>query len=743
MSVRLKVILILSAIILFYIAAHYGIQQLVVFPSFVELERAEATKDMQRCVEAIRREIYHLDTFCYDWARWDDTYRFVVDGNKDYINANLVVETFTENNLNLIYVVNTNGKVVWGQVHDVKTEELMQIREFPPKMFPQDHPLLKHDNVDGAIAGVFMTDKGPMLVSSRPIITSNGEGPIRGTLIMARFLNADAVRTLVEQTRVRFELWPLQGKSIPEEEQGIPSLIARGGPFLISEHDQYILHAYATFPDIRETPALLIRADIPRDITEKGMSSLRFAMFSILVSSLIVLLTIWLLLEWTVLSRVGRLSTSVSEIGASGDLSARVSMRGKDEVSRLAANINRMLDGLERAELALRQSEEQLRHSQKMEAVGRLAGGMAHDFNNLLTAITGYCEFLLEELDPADPRRTEVQGIQSAAERAASLIRQLLAFGRRQVLQPKVVNLNAVVADMDNMLRRLIGEDIELVTRLDSALGCVNADPGQIEQVIMNLAVNARDAMSRGGTLAIETTNVDLDETYAHKRVVVKPGSYVMLAVSDTGQGMDQETQAHMFEPFFTTKEKGKGTGLGLSTVYGIVKQSGGYIWVYSEIGHGTTFKIYLPCVEGTAETTETRATLAAAPPQQGSETILIVEDDAKVRTLVHKMLEKNKYTVIEASNGSEALALCEQFKGPIHLVLTDVVMPQMSGAQLVSRLTAVRPEIKVLYMSGYTDDAIVHHGVLEPGIAFIGKPFNAESLARKVREVLDAPRVA
>jgi len=396
--------------------------------------------------------------------------------------------------------------------------------------------------------------------------------------------------------------------------------------------------------------------------------------------------------------------------------------------------------GHKRAEHALRQSEKQLWQSQKMEAVGRLAGGVAHDFNNLLTVIKGYTELILSELGPSDPMRAEMEEVQKAADRAAGLTRQLLAFSRRQVLAPKVVNLNDLVEDMNKLLRRLLGEDIELCTKLDGTLGSVTADPGQIEQVIMNLAVNARDAMPKGGKLTLETANVELDQAYSRQHAPIRPGAYIMLAITDTGSGMSAETLSHVFEPFFTTKEQGKGTGLGLSTVYGIVKQSGGYIWPYSEPGMGTTFKIYLPRVEEMAQ--RLPAPAPAATSLGGTETILLVEDEEGVRGLTRQLLERHGYTVLEAEHGQDALLLCERYSGPIHLLLSDVVLAQMSGRELVQRLAPLRPRMKVLYMSGYSDEAIVHHGVLEPGTAFLQKPFTTEALMRKLREVLDHRKV-
>ncbi len=393
-----------------------------------------------------------------------------------------------------------------------------------------------------------------------------------------------------------------------------------------------------------------------------------------------------------------------------------------------------------RAEEALRQSEEQLRQSQKLEAVGQLAGGIAHDFNNLLTIISGYSDLALRNLDKDNPIRTNIEEIRRAGQRAATLTRQLLAFSRKQVLQPKVLRLNRIVADVEKMLRRLIGEDIDLLTLLEPSLGQIKADPGQIEQVIVNLVVNARDAMPQGGKLTVETANVYLDNNYARKHVAILPGHYVMLAVSDTGCGMSPETSARAFEPFFTTKDAGKGTGLGLSTVYGIVKQSGGNVWAYSEEGRGSTFKIYLPRVDEVVSGELDRDFPNELP--QGRETILLAEDEDQVRRMTRKILEMNGYRVIEAGNGEEALLVYEEHKGRFDLVLTDAVMPLMSGRELAESLKFLDPNVKLLFMSGYTDDAIVRHGLLDDELAFLQKPFTPDALMRKVREVLDTKKI-
>jgi PAS domain S-box-containing protein len=382
--------------------------------------------------------------------------------------------------------------------------------------------------------------------------------------------------------------------------------------------------------------------------------------------------------------------------------------------------------------------EEQLRQAQKMEAVGRLAGGVAHDFNNLLTAIFGYVELLSEQLGRDSPAQQDVEEILKAATRAASLTRQLLAFSRQQVLDPVVLNLNEVVGDLQKMLHRLIGEDVELRSVRVPDLGNVLADAGQVEQVIMNLVVNARDAMPTGGTLTIETANVEFTEQFADAHQVMQPGAYVMLAVSDTGTGMTPEIRARIFEPFFTTKDKAKGTGLGLSTVFGIVKQSGGYIWTYSEPGQGTTFKLYFPRVDEPADVAERPHPITSAA--GGTETVLLAEDDDLLRPLAHGVLTKLGYVVLEARNAQDAAARAAQHQGPIHLLVTDVVMPGASGRELARRLAEKRPEMRVLYMSGYTDDAIIRHGILERGVNYLQKPFTPAVLARRVRDVLDTP---
>jgi two-component system cell cycle sensor histidine kinase/response regulator CckA len=382
----------------------------------------------------------------------------------------------------------------------------------------------------------------------------------------------------------------------------------------------------------------------------------------------------------------------------------------------------------------LKRLEEQFRQAQKMEAIGQLAGGIAHDFNNLLTAIMGYLQLTLDKVKPGDPVWADLQEIRKATERAGSLTGRLLAFSRKQVLVPELLNLNTVVEEMRKLLQRIIGENIELTTRQKEDLWLVRADRGQLEQVVVNLAVNARDAMPTGGKLVIEAANAQLDQSYTKTHLGVEPGEYVSLTVSDSGVGMSREVLCRLFEPFFTTKEPGKGTGLGLATVYGIVKQSGGHISVYSEPGRGSAFRVYLP----RALRKEVGACVSGPAPVGGHETILLVEDEEMVREMTARMLTWGGYTVIQAANGPEALRACKDHEGAVHLMLTDVVMPRMSGRELAEHLAFLCPRVKVIYMSGYTDDAVLQHGVYQSDMAFLQKPFTLEVLLKRVREVLD-----
>jgi signal transduction histidine kinase len=431
--------------------------------------------------------------------------------------------------------------------------------------------------------------------------------------------------------------------------------------------------------------------------------------------------------------RTQRLNRELDHVNARLEIEVQTRTRAEDALK--VANV-KLAERVEEGRRNLASAEEQLAHAQKMEAVGRLAGGIAHDFNNLLSVIIGYAQFAKESVPPDSSLAADIEEIRLAGERAAGLTRQLLAFSRKQVLQPVVLDINEAVARMDKMLRRLLGEDVQFHNRLAGDLGKVRADPGQLEQVIVNLAINARDAMPDGGNLTIETGNTDLDEDYVADHPDAKVGPHVFIAISDTGTGMDAATREKIFEPFFTTKELGRGTGLGLSTVYGIVKQSDGNIWVYSEPGRGTTFKVYLPRVEEASAPLATQAPKQAAP---GTETVLILEDEPGVRRLAVQVLESAGYTVLAAENAEQALELFKANQDKVAMLLTDVVLPGTGGPALAKQLQAIKPGLKVLFMSGYTDNAIVHHGVLDAGVNFLEKPLRPDALLIKVRDILDA----
>ncbi|MGH6628324.1 MAG: ATP-binding protein, partial [Burkholderiales bacterium] len=443
-----------------------------------------------------------------------------------------------------------------------------------------------------------------------------------------------------------------------------------------------------------------------------------------------------LFMRWFVLRRLAKLHDDVGQVAQSGEASRRVRVAGKDELAGLASSVNDMLEALERSQAELLKSQERLREAHRMETVGKLAGGIAHDFNNLMTVISGYAEVLSNSLSPGDAKRNDIGEILKASERATKLTSQLLAFSRRQIVQVETVNVTDVVLAKEELWKQLAGESIELVILPAKAPGRVKVDPGQLEEAVTNLILNACEAMPKGGKIVIETANVDLDSNYTERHQErVASGSYVMVAVTDSGHGISEEILPHLFEPFFTTKEKSKGAGLGLATTYGIVKQAGGYIFIYSESGHGTTAKLYLPRIEEKAASAVSKDGVLP----RGTETILLAEDEPMVRNLSARVLKEQGYHLLEAVTGLDALSIAAEFgQSRIDLLLTDVVMPKMGGKELADRLKAIRPEMKVLFASGYTDEAIVRQGILDRSIPFIQKPFSPKALVRKVREVLD-----
>jgi len=832
----------------------FAVSWFVLMRGFTHIEEDFASQNLDRAASALSNELEILDRTTSEYASWDQTYAYLQGKNPSYVNTEYPTSSFMQLKVNFVIILDNSGRKLFSKSFDLANSEQAQLPDGIETHLQPGSLLASHNHESSRATGILMLPSGPLLIDSRPVLTSDSKGPIAGTIIMARLLDNAEIERLSEMMHMPIEIERLDNGQLQPDVRRAASAISPAHPVLTRTYDRGWLASYTTLDDIYGKPALILRILLSRKIYQQGRASLLQFLLLLVATALIFGTVTLYLLQRAVVSRIASLTSDIIHIGASGDLAARVAVNGDDEIGYLGSAVNSMLEDLEKTQLDRHQGRtrlalmmdkmpamlwttdtelrftsgmgtglavlglrsqdmegkslfeyfhtddpesvpiaahrkalsgesvtyeiewqkhifdshvqplkgsdgqllgvigvalditdrkhlaDQLRVSQKMQAVGELAGGVAHDFNNLLMIVKGHAEMLLERIDSSSARHN-LEQIQSATERAATLTRQLLAFSRKQVLQPKVLDLNDVVAGMIKMFARVIGENIDLAFLPGSKLAPVKADPGQMEQVLLNLVVNARDAMPDGGRLTIETCNVELDSVSASQHSAMEAGNYVMLIVTDTGCGMDAGTQARVFEPFFTTKGPGKGTGLGLATVYGVVKQSGGFIWVYSEVDRGTTFKIYLPqaAVEMDHAVPEKTSRRARA----GTETILFVEDEDSVRELVRDYLGKSGYRVLEAADGVQALEIAATHKGNIHILVTDVVMPRLSGRELVTRITFARPAIKVLYISGYTDDSIFRHGVLEGGVAFLQKPFNLKDLAQKIRQVLDGEPAA
>jgi PAS domain S-box-containing protein len=849
-SLRRKTLLIIGITMLGLVGGLFALSRIVLMRGFARLEEDFASGDISRASSALANELSTLDQTTSEYATWDLTSQYARGLRPSYVKTEFPSTTFQELKISFVVVCDAHGRKLFARGFDLNKGGEMPLPAGLDDHLKPGSLLLNLQEPQSKVAGILDLPGGPALVDSRPILSSDASGPVAGTMIMGHLLDAAEIRHLADLTLMPVEAQTLSSTNLSPDFRAAAAAISNGSPHFIHPLDGQSLAAYQVLDDIYGRPAVIIRVLLPRTIYEQGHTSLVQFLLLLIAAGFVFGAATLYLLERFVISRIANLTENITQIGASGDLAARLDVPGHDELAFLGVAINGMLEDLEksqierhegRARLAVilermpailwttnkelrytssmgaaldslgvksggltgktlseyfqtddpqhpsiaahwralagesltyelhwqkrvfeshvrplrgpdgdivgvigvalditdrKQLADQLRQSQKLQAIGELAGGVAHDFNNLLMVVKGHAEMLLDRLprgtaDRQNPALQNVEQIQQAAERAAALTRQLLAFSRMQVLQPRVLDLNEVVAGMIQMVSRVIGANIELAFLPGANLGRVKADPSQIEQVALNLVVNARDAMPDGGRLTIETSNVQLERDYATQHAVVDPGPYVMLTVSDSGTGMDAATKARIFEPFFTTKSQGRGTGLGLATVYGVVKQSGGYVWVYSELGHGTTFKVYLPMVQAPAEKTTPEKTVQGHEP--GTETILFVEDEQSVRELVSEYLSARGYQVLDAADGQQALEIAAAHAGKIQLLITDVVMPRLSGRELAARLT-----LKVLYISGYTDDSVFRHGVLQGGMDFLQKPFNLKALAAKIREVLE-----
>ena len=856
-SLRHKTLLIVLAALIGLVGGLFIVSRAVLLGGFSRLEDDFATENLGRASSALSNEIDTLQHTTDQFADSDQTYEYLSGVNPDSVRAEFPARIFEQLRVNFVVVLDRSGHKVFSKGFNIVSMSFAALPADLDKYLAPGSSLAANPQDPNDVSGIAMLESGPVLIDSSAILTSNSDGPPMGRLIMGRMLDADETVRLAGMTHMPIQIERIDSSKMPDDFRVAASAITTDHPDLIRPGAADTLAAYQEIHDIFGRPVAILRVVMPRKIYDQGRASLLQFLLLLLAAGAGFGAATMYLLERFVISRVGKLSDDITQIGTSGDMGRRLSVSGQDELANLGDTINGMLEDLERVQferhqerarlavmiekmpailwtadaqllitsaagagleaLGLRSREpiglgvldffftadneappiaahrkalegqsvayewtwkdrrfeshvqplrdgegaiqgvigvalditererltDQLRQSQKMQAVGELAGGVAHDFNNLLMVVKGHAQLLLDRIPESSPLRLSAEQVEKAADRAATLTRQLLAFSRKQVLQPRVLDLNDAVAGMIRMFSRVIGENIEMAFLPGGKLARVKADPGQIEQVLLNLVVNARDAMPNGGRLTIETSNVELDRGYAATHTSVEPGLYVMLTVTDTGCGMDAATQARIFEPFFTTKGPGKGTGLGLATVYGVVKQSGGYIYVYSEVNRGTTFKIYLPQVN--AELDKLAPDTGKRRSTRGSETILFVEDEHSVRELVRDYLVGAGYCMLEASDGGQALRVAAAHPGPIHMLITDVVMPHLSGPELVTKLSPQRPDLKVLFISGYTDDTVFRHGVLEGGVAFLQKPFNLRALSQKVREVLgnepaDAP---
>ncbi len=871
MTLRRKTLVIVAATLLGLLAGFFVLTRLTLLRRFRDYEVQQTHQEMQQAKTALDSELANLSTIAHDDAEWDDAYEFVQRPNRRFVQSNFPHNLLGDFRLDVVEYLDASGNVILQQFSDSAGEQ-SGIAEGLRTLVLNSQWLAQPTATNVPVNGVLVLADRPLMIAVSPVVRSDGSGPPKGVMIVARRFDQNEVHRLSLLTRLELQVHRINDPALPTDYRAAAEALSRLKPVVTRPVDSHSIRGYELINDIEGKPALILSARLTRSVYEQGKDTELFLMGSVLALGLTFSLVTMFLLEKLVLSRLIGLGRNVESIGARGDLAARLPVVGHDELTEVSDLINRMLQSLERVEQERRQQEEryrayitqstegiwrcelqaplpislpfekqiehlhknlyfsecnealarlhgfatprdmegvamrslfdisnttnmelarkfldsgysiadaesvgidkqghtryfvnnisgviehgmlvriwgaqrevthqrrleaQLRQAQKMEAMGRLAGGVAHDFNNLLSVVHGYTEILQKRFRPEEAGYKEAQQVLHATEKAAGLTNQLLAFGRKQILAPRILDLNSVIRDLDRMVRRLVREDIELVIRTEPDLWLVRADPGQMEQVIINLAVNASDAIPSGGCVTVETTNLLYEGGLLGQDPPLKPGRYVVLTVTDTGIGMDAETRGKIFEPFFTTKDVGKGTGLGLATVYGIVQQSGGQISVYSEPGRGSVFKIFLPHAEGVPEAVVRPVKRDPVPNASG--TVLLVEDDPSVRQLAREVLEGRGYTVLTAASGNEALQKVETRETNIDLVVTDVIMPGMAGDELVEHLRLRRPDLKVVFVSGYASDSIPRI-VPNSYTSFLQKPFPVEDLVRTVYEMI------
>lgn len=757
-----------------YTILNYFVQRFVIYPSFVELERNEAKKDIQRCVEALRREIYHLGIITDDWAAWNDTYHFVEHPNADYIESNLVVETFTDNRLNLIYFYNAIGQVVWGEGRDTETGELFSLKQLLTTSLSEMNNLIEHKSVDSSITGLLMTKNGPLLIASKPVVTSDRKGPIRGTLIMGRLLTDALLDKISQQTSVRLQIWPIPESAIPADRAKLLNQITPSAPLHISEQQKNLLVVSTLFEDVNGAPALLMQAALDRNISAKGVAAINFVLVSILTAGSIILVVLILFLQKIFVKPISVLTKHAIAIRESNDLSMRLSFTRKDEIGELSQELDRMVGLLQMAHTELEariehrtaqlsetnrqlhkeinerklaekerhQLQSQLHRAQKMEAIGTLAGGVAHDLNNILSGLVSYPELLLLKIPQDSPLRNPILTIQKSGEMAATIVQDLLTLARRGVAATTVLNLNQIISDYlksrEYETLQSHHPHVEVETVLETDLFNILGSPVHLSKTIMNLASNAAESMPEGGTIFISTANRYID-TPISGYDEVKEGDYVVLTVSDTGTGISSDDLTRIFEPFYTQKVMGRsGTGLGMSVVWGTVKDHKGYLDVRSIEGKGSTFTLYFPVSRQTIADDKCRVSMQE---YLGSgESILVVDDVLEQRKIASEILSELQYTVTSVASGEEAVDYMKTHS--VELLVLDMIMePGMDGLETYKKILDIHPGQKAIIASGFSETGRVKKTLHLGAGAYIKKPYSLEKIGLAVRSELDKPQ--
>lgn len=764
MSLKLKGVFIFLSIFVVYIAADYTVQQFVVLPSFIALERKEAQKDLQRAVEAIKREVHHLAKLCWDWSAWDDTYEFIISRYEKYIESNLPLTTFIDNAIHLIYFVNADGEVIWGKSHDLKTEKPIHLSDFQKSRFSENHPLIpkpdpSRELSQTCLSGIINTEKGPLLIAARPILTSENKGPSRGTLIMGRLLDEDLVKTLSDQSRVLFSIRPLGSNPGAEPKGEAPSHVTSEGSYLYENEGDSRLLISTTLPDVAGKAAVRITATVPRTISAKGYDTTRYALLTGIVSMLLVLVIMLLVLQQTILKPIVKLKNHALSIEKTGDLSARISMKRRDEIGALGRGFDRMMEKLEQganslkdvndrlekdivrriqAEKALRESEASLARAKKMESLGLMAGGIAHDLNNILSGIITYPELLLMDLPQDSPIRRPLTTIRESGMRAAEVVADLLTIARGVASNKTPLNLNRVVAEyLDSPEHQILKQAhsfVDFTSEFDPELLNIHGSVTHIKKTLMNLAANGAEAIEGGGTVTIATENRYLDEPLKGYDKV-RAGEYVVLRVSDTGSGISPRDIERIFEPFYTKKMMGRsGTGLGLAVVWNTVQDHHGYINLASS-DHGTVFELYFPATrEKAAEALET----ASSKEFLGhGESILVVDDEAHQREIACELLARLGYSAEAVPSGEAAVEKLRRH--PVDLILLDMVMPKgMNGRETYEEILKIQPVQKALIASGYAKTDEVERAQALGAGKYIKKPYTFEKIGIAVKRELE-----